>query len=144
MKTLTHVHLYWINSGPLGPLGEHWWMRILGSRHPVCHGLNCDAGGEGGGSECEGKRNQTDWNLERSTGRTAVCLGHSQEPRPEAQNESEWHGHHRCRVSQRLCQGQTYIRLPKQPRHRVAPRPRTRLARNESKELVENWRERRE
>lgn len=124
----THCQFVMVDSGPLDPLGENWWTRSLGNRHPGCHGLNSDAGCGGGESECEEKRNQTDWNLERSTGRTAVCLGQSQEPRPEAQDESEWHGHHRCRVSQRPCQNQVYIRLSKQPRRRVVPRPRTRLA----------------
>lgn len=94
-----------------------------------------------GWHEFEGKRNQTDWHLERSTVRTAVVWGRARSHGQKLRVSQNGHGHRRCRVTQRLRQDQMFIRLPRQPRHQVVSRPRTRLARNESKELAENWRE---
>lgn len=52
----------------------------------MSRGLNAEVKGQ----QCGWKRNQSDWNLERSTGQTAVCPGAHPGARPETQDASEW------------------------------------------------------
>lgn len=68
-----------------------------------------------GWHEFEGKRNQTDQHLERSTVHTAVVWGIARSQGQKLRVSQNGHGHHRCRVTQRLCQNQMFIRLPDSP-----------------------------
>lgn len=137
----THVNLYWVNSDPLDQLEKAgaWEALARGLQRAMVWILRLL------GCECESKRSQTDWNLERSTGRTAVGL----ETYPGAKTRSsEWVR----KDTDTTVQGvpgpvpgaNVHQAAQTTPRQRVGPRPRAKLARSESKNLVTSQREWRE
>lgn len=112
-------------------------MRSLGNRHLVCRGLNSEAEEW----ECGGKKNQPTGIWKGQLGTQLFVWGRIQKPRPEAWDESEWARAPHVQVVPEAVRGAHGPQAAQTTPGTGGPRPRRRVARNESKKLVRNWRE---